>query len=75
MVAPPAAVSLPWDAVKIMRLVDPDHPFFAKTWIRWFWTLLALGTAALEFTMGSPGWGLLFLAAGAYLGWELLIRK
>mgnify|MGYP001157914750 CR=1 FL=1 len=58
-----------------MPLVDPEHPFFAKTWVRWFWTLLPLGMAVVEFAMGSPGWGLMFLAAGSYLGWVLLIRR
>ncbi len=58
-----------------MPLVDPEHPFFAKTWVRWFWVLLALGAAALEFVMGSPGWGILFGAAGGYLAWVLLIRR
>ena len=58
-----------------MPLVDPEHPFFAKTWVRWFWTLLPLGMAAVEFAMGSPGWVLLFLPPGRYLACVPLTRK
>ncbi len=58
-----------------MPLVDPEHPFFAKAWTRWLWTLLALAAAVAEFVAGSPMWGAAFLAAGAYLGWVLIIGR
>lgn len=58
-----------------MQLLDPKHPFFAKTWVRWFWTLLALGMGVVEFLTGSPGWGIMFLAAGGYLGWVLILNR
>ncbi len=58
-----------------MPLVDPEHPFFARRWVRWFWTLAPIGMAVLEFLSGSVAWGTLFLAAGVYLGWVLLIRS
>lgn len=56
-----------------MRFLDPDHPFFAKPLVRWLTTVLPLGWAGFEFVSGSPGWGILFAAAGAYAGYMLLI--
>ena len=56
-----------------MRFLDPDHPFFAKPLTRWLTTLLPLGWAGFEFLTGSPGWGILFGATGAYAGYMLLI--
>ena len=58
-----------------MPLVDPEHPFFAKTWVRWFWIALQLAWGVVEFASGNPGWGLAFLAAGAYLAWALILNK
>ncbi|MCB6178238.1 hypothetical protein LHP98_08860 [Rhodobacter sp. Har01] len=58
-----------------MPLIDPKDPFFAKTWVRWSVTLVPLGWGLVEFATGSPGWGALFAAAGAYAGWVLLVSR
>jgi len=58
-----------------MKLLDPDHPFFIPVWRRWATVLLPIGWAGVELYLGSPGWALLFAAAGAYAGYILLWRK
>jgi hypothetical protein len=58
-----------------MKFLDRDHPFFEKPVTRWLTTLLPLGWGIFEFSLGNPGWGILFIAAGAWAGYELLIRK
>lgn len=57
-----------------MKLLDPDHPFFRPVWRRWATALVPGAWALVEATSGSPGWALLFGAAGAYAGWVLLIE-
>lgn len=49
-----------------MKLLDPDHPFFAAPWRRWATALFPAAWGAVEFYFGNPGWGILFVAAGAY---------
>ncbi|GGW43603.1 hypothetical protein GCM10011452_34850 [Gemmobacter lanyuensis] len=56
-----------------MRFIDPDHPFYRRAWVRWAITLFTLGWATLEFSMGEPGWGILFGAVGAVAAYKLLI--
>jgi hypothetical protein len=58
-----------------MKILDPDHPFFAPVWRRWATTLFPLCWAAVELYFNSPGWAVLFAAAGVYAGYILLIRK
>lgn len=58
-----------------MPLIDPKDPFFAKTWVRWTVVLLPLVWGLGEFALGSPGWGALFVAAGGYAGWVLLVNR
>lgn len=58
-----------------MKFLDRDHPFFAKPLTRWITTLVPALWGLLELYWGNPGWAMLFLAAGAWAGWELLIRK
>jgi hypothetical protein len=48
------------------KILDPDHPFFKPVWRRWATGLLPIAWGAVEFWLESPGWGLLFVAAGAY---------
>lgn len=45
---------------------------FRPLWVRILVVALALGWAATEFVTGSAGWGMLFLALGAYAGWAFL---
>ncbi|MDM7932817.1 hypothetical protein [Tabrizicola sp.] len=59
-----------------MKLLDPDDPFFARPWVRWVTVLLPTGWGLAElFWIGSPMWGVLFLAAGAYAAWALLLNR
>ena len=58
-----------------MKLLDPDHPFFALRWRRWATALFPLAWGAVELYFGNPGWAVLFGAAGVYAGYILLIPK
>ena len=49
-----------------MKLLDPDHPFFRPVWVRVAVVGLALLWAVVELVFGSPGWAMLFAAAGLY---------
>ncbi len=55
------------------KFLDPDHPFFRPLWRRLLVVGLCLAWALLEFSGGSTGWALLFLAIGLYSGWVLLV--
>lgn len=57
-----------------MTFLDPNHPFFAKLWVRWATALFPLAWAALEFIFNSPGWGVLFAGAGVYAFYILIIK-
>ena len=59
---------------KIMQFLDPNHPFFRKAATRWATALVPLVWGGVELATGHPGWGALFLAAGAYALWALIIR-
>lgn len=52
-----------------MKLLDPDHPFFRPVWVRVAVVGLALLWAVVELVFGSPGWAMLFAAAGLYALW------
>ncbi|MBP2550905.1 hypothetical protein J2858_003845 [Neorhizobium galegae] len=56
-----------------MKFLDPHHPFFKPLWRRILTALLPLAWGAVELYNGSTGWGLMFLVAGAYAAYELLI--
>jgi len=58
-----------------MKLLDPDHPFFARRWKRWATAVLPMLWGLVEFALNSPGWGVLFFAAGAYAGYILLWKS
>lgn len=55
-------------------LLDPDHPFFAPVWRRWATAMIPLGWGIVELVFSSPAWGMLFIAAGAYACWALIIK-
>lgn len=57
-----------------MKLLDPNDPFFRKPATRWVTVLVPLAMAALEMSMGSPGWAMLFLATGVFAFWVLIVK-
>lgn len=58
-----------------MKFLDRDHPFFEKPVTRWLTTIIPIVWGLLEFSWGNPGWGILFIGAGAWAGYEFFIRK
>jgi hypothetical protein len=56
-----------------MALLDPAHPFFRPLWRRVVVVVACLGWALIEVITGSPGWAMLFGAAGFYAAYVLLI--
>ena len=56
-----------------MKLLDPMHPFFRPLWRHILTALLPAAWGAVELYNGSTGWGIAFIAAGAYAAYELLI--
>ena len=56
------------------KILDPNDPFFRHAWVRWLTVLLPLTWAGFELWTGSPGWAMLFGAAGGYAAWVLLIN-
>lgn len=58
-----------------MKLLDPNDPFFAQPWRRWATGVLPLLWGAVEFYLGSPGWGVVFMAAGIFALWVLIFNR
>ncbi|WP_374431730.1 hypothetical protein [Tabrizicola sp.] len=59
-----------------MKFLDPNDPFFAQAWVRWLTVLAPTAWGLFEFLyVGSPFWGILFIAAGAYAGWMLFFQR
>jgi hypothetical protein len=59
-----------------MKFLDPNDPFFRNPLVRWITVLIPLGWGLMEFIwIGSPFWGLLFLAAAAYAGYMLFFKR
>lgn len=55
-------------------MFDLQQPFFRPLWIRVIIVVVALGWAAVEGLVGSPGWAVLFAAAGLYAGYEFFLN-
>lgn len=53
-------------------MINPSDPFFAPLWRRIVIVGLCLGWALVEVLSGSPGWALMFGAAGVYAAFKLL---
>jgi hypothetical protein len=67
---------MPQNGVQAMKFLDPNDPFFAKPWVRWVTVLVPVGWGIVEFAwIGSPFWGLLFLAAAGYAAWALFFNR
>ncbi len=56
------------------KLLDADHPFFAPAWRRWATALFPLIWGGVELYYNSPGWAVLFGAAGVWAFWELVYK-
>ncbi len=54
-------------------LFDLNDPWFRPLWRRVAVTGLALGWGLFELVAGSAGFGILFLAIGAYAGWSFFV--
>ncbi len=57
-----------------MKILDPNDPFFARPLVRWLTAGLPLVWGLVEFWLDSPGWGVIFVVAGLYAGWVLIIK-
>lgn len=57
-----------------MKIIDANHPFFARAWVRWLTALFPVGWAVVEFVNDSPGWGVVFAGMGAIAFWALIVR-
>ena len=45
-------------------------------WVRWLTVLFPTAWGLFELAwIGSPLWGMIFLAAGAYAAWELFFQR
>lgn len=58
----------------MQKFLDRDHPMFRRKWVRVVTVLVPGIMAVVEFSMGGPGWGVLFGAAAAWGLWELFLR-
>lgn len=56
-------------------LVDPQHPFFRRLWVRILCVILPLMWAVVEFRNDAIFWGGLFAASGIYLFVMLFILR
>jgi hypothetical protein len=57
----------------LFKFVDPDHPFFAKLWVRWVTVLVPAAMAAFDGYLGNIGWALAFAGIAAYAFWMLIV--
>ncbi|WBU64250.1 hypothetical protein [Paracoccus aerodenitrificans] len=55
-------------------LINPNHPFFRRLWVRILCVCFPFGWAIFEFSSGNLFWGVIFAAAGAYLFQTLILR-
>lgn len=57
----------------MFKFVDPDHPFFAKAWVRWATVLVPAVWGAFEGYFGNWGWATAFGVIAAYAFWMLIV--
>jgi hypothetical protein len=57
----------------VVKLVDPDHPFFRKAWVRWATVLVPAAWAVFDGYLGNWGWAAAFAAIAAYALWILIL--
>ena len=56
------------------KMLDADDPFFAAPWRRWATFLVTTIWGLGEFWFEQPFWGALFLGAGLYVGYVLILK-
>jgi hypothetical protein len=67
---------MPQNRGTLMKLLDPDDPFFGKTWVRVVTVAAPFVWSLVEFLrLDSPGWGIVFLAASVYAAWILFFNR
>jgi hypothetical protein len=54
-------------------MIDAGNPFWRPLRVRVAVTAVAILWGLFELATGAPGFALIFLAAGGYAGWRLLI--
>lgn len=57
----------------MFKLVDPDHPYFRRRWVRWVTVALPAGWTAVEAAGGNWGWAAGFAAIASYAFWMLIV--
>ncbi|WEZ82847.1 hypothetical protein P6U16_17940 [Rhizobium sp. 32-5/1] len=57
----------------MIKLIDPDHPFYRPLWIRLLIIALCAFWTAVEFRNSENTWGMIFLAVTTYTACTLLI--
>lgn len=58
-----------------MKFLDPDHPFFARAWVRWATVLVPAAWGAVEASLGGWAWAGLFWVIAAYAFFVLILRR
>ena len=56
------------------KFLDADDPFFAPKWRRWATFLAPTAWGLFEFWMHDPFWAVLFVGAGVYAGYVLILK-
>lgn len=54
-------------------MFDLQVPFFRPLWLRIAVVVVCLGWAVFEFMSGSPGWAMLFAAAGLWSAYQFFV--
>lgn len=60
-------------AKPLSRFVDPDHPFFARAWVRWATVLVPAAMAGVDGYFGNLAWAAGFGLIAAYAFWMLIV--
>ncbi len=56
----------------LMKIIDPDHPFYRPLWRRLAIVGVTLAWAGVEAWTGATGWAVFFVAVAAYAAWMLV---
>lgn len=58
-----------------MKFLDPNHPMFARAWVRWATVIVPALWGGVEASVGAWFWALLFWAIAAYAFVVLILRR